>query len=78
MRALVAERHRTLAELKNNHEDLLLNLKEFTEMGILPSQARQEDYYDLLSVMGARPKDKRPELVDPVELLRNSKFRGEN
>jgi hypothetical protein len=53
---------------------LLFNLKQFTEMGILPSQAKREDYYDLLSVIKARPKEERVELIDPVEQLRKSRF----
>jgi hypothetical protein len=71
---LVAKRRQTITELKNNREDLLLNLKQFTEMGILPSQAKNEDYYDLLSVMKARPKEERIELIDPIEQLRHSRF----
>lgn len=70
------KRRQTIASLKNNREDLLLNLKQFTEMGILPSQAKEEDYYDLLDVMKARPKKERLELIDPVEQLRNSRFRN--
>ncbi|RMC47711.1 hypothetical protein [Lactobacillus sp. ESL0225] len=68
------KRRQTLASLKNNREDLLLNLKQFTEMGILPSQAKNEDYYDLLDVMKARPKEERIELIDPIKQLRKSRF----
>lgn len=68
------KRKKTIASLKNNREDLLLNLKQFTEMGILPSQAKNEDYYDLLDVMKARPKEERIELIDPIEQLRKSRF----
>lgn len=74
---MVAKRRQIITDLKNNHEDLLLNLKQFTEMGILPSQAKNEDYYDLLSVMKARPKEERIELIDPIEQLRKSRFRNQ-
>lgn len=55
----------------------MLNLKQFAEIGVLPSQARHEDYYDLLAVMKARPKEERIELIDPIEQLRKSRFRNQ-
>lgn len=42
-----------------------LKQRMFVESGVTPSQLDDEDYFELLSVMGAKPKDKRA--VDPAE-----------
>lgn len=53
-------------QLKNSREDLLYLTKTLLTAGAMPSDVLQQNYYDLMSVLQARPKDERPELIDPL------------
>lgn len=59
-----------LFELNNMLEDLEYNEQQaLLELHILPADYDEQDYYDLLDVLKARPKDKRP--VDPMDWLQS-------
>ena len=53
-------------EIKNEREDLLFLIQELLKSGAMPSDVLKQNYYDLMEVLKARPRDERPELVDPL------------
>jgi len=53
-------------EIKNEREDLLFLIQQLLKAGAMPSDVYQQNYYDLMDVLKARPRDERAELVDPL------------
>lgn len=53
-------------EIKNEREDLLFLIQDLLKAGAMPSDVLKQNYYDLMEVLKARPRDERPELVDPL------------
>lgn len=62
----LAQKHRRdlrrrIAELKQQTEDrAYLKKKLFVENGVLPNDVNQQDYFELLEIMEAKPREERP------------------
>ena len=63
------QQKRALMQLKDEREDLLYLIKMLLAEGAMPSEVGKQNYYDFLDVLLARPKDKRPELIDPIDAV---------
>ncbi|MCO6530588.1 MULTISPECIES: hypothetical protein [Lactobacillus] len=44
-------------------------IKMLLAEGAMPSEVGKQNYYDFFEVLKARPKDKRPELIDPIDAV---------
>ncbi|MCX8721221.1 MULTISPECIES: hypothetical protein [unclassified Lactobacillus] len=56
-------------QLKDEREDLLYLIKMLLAEGAMPSEVGKQNFYDFLEVLKARPKDRRPELIDPIDAV---------
>lgn len=56
-------------QIKNQREDLQYLIKTLLASGAMPSDVEQQNFYELMEILKARPSDERPELVDPLDAV---------